>query len=110
MVAEARGDGNAGEGVLAGQHGQAHGERAFVLLGIGRVEQLGDHQAEHAIAEEFQPFIAALLGRAGPRRAGGRRRRARMGEGLAQQRGLPEAVAEGGGQLFGKLGGGCAPQ
>jgi hypothetical protein len=33
-----------------------------------------------------------------------------MGEGLAQQLGLTEAVAEGVGQLLGQLGGGAAAQ
>ena len=90
--------------------GQALGEGALVLLGIGGVEQVGDHQAEDAVAEELQPLVAALPGRADARRLGGRRRRARMGEGLAQQLGLAEPVAEGVGQRFGQLGGGGAAQ
>ena len=39
------------------------GELAFAGAGIGLAQQLGDREAQHAVAEELEPLVVAALGR-----------------------------------------------
>ena len=47
-----------GAGFLAHQIGEPARQLAFVRLREGAIEHVGNHQAQHMIAEEFQPLIA----------------------------------------------------
>ena len=38
---------------------QLQRQRAFGIVGIERVQLLRDHQAQHAVAEKFQPLVGA---------------------------------------------------
>ena len=53
----ARGD--LGAGLLAHQIGEPARQLALVGLGKGAEQHVGNDQAEHVVAEEFQPLIAA---------------------------------------------------
>ena len=67
MAAEIDGARDMRQAFLPHQGCQAPGHGAFVFLAEGTIQHLGDDEAEHAVAEEFQTLIvlAALLPRAG---------------------------------------------
>ena len=58
--AEIPGERHLGAGLAAHELGQAAGELAFLQPPERRIEHLGDRQAEHAVAEEFEALIARL--------------------------------------------------
>ena len=84
---------------MAAQVSLAHEghERAveLALAGFGQpaVEHVGDDEAEHAVAEEFEALVGALD-------AVGRAKRARMGQRAVEQVGVGETVAEASLKLF----------
>ena len=72
---------------LAHEIGEAARHFAFVGLRKGAKQHVGHDEAEHMIAEEFEPLIAAgAVARAG--------QRGNVGERLLEQRGILEAVAD----------------
>src|SRR5262249_46878186 len=73
-------------GLLANQVGETARQLALVRLGEGAKQHVGDHQAEHVIAEEFQALIAAAAARPGKRR--------NVRERALEQRLVGEAVAD----------------
>ena len=77
-----------GAGFLAHQIGQPARQFAFVRLGKGAIEHVGNHQAENVVAEEFQPLIAAaaILRPA--------RQRRNVGERAFEQRLVGEFIAD----------------
>ena len=85
--------GDGGAGLLAHQGVERAAELALVGLGQPAVEHVGDDEAEHAVAEEFEALVGALD-------ALGGRERARMGQRAVEQVGVGEAVAEPGLELF----------
>ncbi len=60
MLAEAGALRGAGAGFLADQCVELERERAFDIVRIARVQFLGDDQAEHAVADEFETLIGHL--------------------------------------------------
>ena len=73
--------------LLAHQIGEPARQFAFVGLGEGAKQHVGDDEAEHMVAEKLQPLIAAgAVARAG--------QRGNMGERLVEQRGILEAIAD----------------
>ena len=71
--------------------GVAPRQLAFGLVGEAAPQQLGDDEAEHPVAEEFEPLVAAPAAAAPAHRA-------RMGQRLGQQGLVREFVAEALGQ------------
>ena len=55
-----------GAGFLAHQIGEPARQLAFVGLRESAIEHVGNDQAEHMVAEEFQPLIAVGAGGAAP--------------------------------------------
>ena len=80
--------GDVGAGFLAHQIGEPARQFAFVGLGEGAVEHVGDDQPEHVVAEKFQPLVAcgAIV------RAASKRRN--MRERALQQRLIGEFIAD----------------
>ena len=86
-AAEAELAADLGERLAAHQAGVALGERALALAREAGHQQVGDHEVEHAIAEELEALVAAPRA---PRGAD----RAAVGQRLAEQRGIGEAMAD----------------
>ena len=78
---QARGFRHLGAGFALDEAVEAHGEPAFGLLGMIGIQALGDDQAQHAVAEEFQALVGVGAD-------------AGVGEGARQQRPVGEPVAE----------------
>ncbi len=68
--------------VAAHQMGKPPRERPLLLMLEAAPQEIGDDQAEHPVAEEFEPFIAARGAPPGAARRG-RRRPGRRGGGSA---------------------------
>src|SRR5580700_5198823 len=84
---ELDGDGDLGAGLLAHQIGEPARQLAFVGFGEGAEQHVGNHQAEHMIAEELEPLIGAgAVARA--------LERGNVGERAIEQRAVLEAVAD----------------
>ena len=85
-----------GQHRLGHQMRQPRAELAFLLVGKALGQPLGDQQAEHAVADEFQPLVGARA--AAPRGAPARQRPAdhggAVGQRLAQQFRAGEIMAE----------------
>ena len=62
------------------------GELAFGLGGELAIDQLGDDEPQHAVAQELEALIRRMAGGAG------------MGQRLIEELGSGEVVAEGGGE------------
>ena len=99
--------GDLGAGFLAHQIGEPARQLAFVGFGIGAVQHVGNHQAEHVVAEEFEALIAAgAVARALERRNMGQRAFEHCGIGEP----IADAIFESGRgalaapRLFGELG------
>ena len=74
-------------GLLAHEIGEPARHFAFVGLRKGAKQHVGHDQAEHMVAEKFEPLIAAgAVARSGER--------GNVGERLLEQRGVLEAVAD----------------
>ncbi len=82
MIGEARGFRRTDAGVLARQRVEFQRQRTFRVVGIELMQLLRRDQAEHAVAEELQPFV-------GTHRIG-----ARMGKRALEQVAILEDVAE----------------
>ncbi len=63
-------------------------QRALILAGETVIEHLGHHQPQHPVAEKFQALIRASAGAAVAGLQAG------MGQGLFEQLGLVEIIAE----------------
>ena len=64
------------------QLGEAPGELAFGLGGELAIDEVGDDEAQHAVAQELQPLIGRMAGGAA------------MGQGLVEELGSGEDVAD----------------
>ena len=96
-AAEIELEGDLGQGLAAHQPRMPLGQRALALARKAGHQQVGDREGEHAIAEELQALVAALA--TAP--VGGR---AAVGQSLAQQRRIGEAVADRALELDGRRG------
>src|SRR5882757_1252359 len=73
--------------LAAHQVGQPLRQLAFVGLGKGAIEHVGNHQAEHVIAEKFEALVAIAA-------AARRFQRRDMGEGGGEQRRIGELMTD----------------
>src|SRR5882757_3128014 len=73
--------------LAAHQVGQPLRQLAFVGLGKGAIEHVGNHQAEHVIAEKFEALVAIAA-------AARRFQRRDMGEGGREQRRIGELMTD----------------
>ena len=81
QFAEAQASGDGGQGRLPHQAGAGPGQRALVRLRPALVQRFGDDQVDQRVAEEFHSLVV-------------RNPDAAMAQGLAQQIGVLERVAE----------------
>ena len=86
--------------VAAHQMGKPPRQRPLLLMPEAAPQEIGDDQAKHPVAEEFEPFIAAGISagrrppRAPPSWPARRRQRARMGQRLGEELGPGELVPD----------------
>ena len=103
LIARPEVDGSAdvGASLLAHEVGEATRHFPFIGLGEGAKQHVGDDEAEHVIAKEFEPLVGAgAVARAG--------QRGNVRERLLEQRRILETIAdavfEGGGAATAALG------
>ena len=48
---------NLGQRLAAHQCNQPLGERAFIFMWVMFIQKIGDHQGQHAVAQELQPLV-----------------------------------------------------
>src|SRR5215218_9211801 len=98
MAVKPQRGGDPGQRIAAHQMRESSGQMPFRLVRKAAPQQIGDDQPEHAITEEFEPFVTA----AGRRTAGAapsalasrRGQGARMGQRVAEKLGVREIVAD----------------
>ena len=84
MRADIPDGGDCGAGLAADQSREAAGQVALVGLRKGIIQPVGDGEPEHAVAEEFEPLVAAAAAR----------RLADMGQRTRQKRGIGEGMPD----------------
>jgi hypothetical protein len=94
VAAEIDGARHLGQGLAPHELGVAPRQRPLVLVGEAPPQELGDDQAEHAVAEELKPLVTLIAAAA----AALTRHRAGMGERLGPQLRAREAMAQRRGQ------------
>ncbi len=85
-----------GQHGLGHQMGETRAELAFLLIGKALGQPLGNEQAEHPVADEFQPFVRprAAAARGAPARQRPADHGGTMSQRLTQQFRAGEIVAE----------------